>query len=189
MYEVDISILISNNITVKEYLFCKMIQNENAHLLLKYMKIDPIDISWIDNLISRGWIKGNANQITSLSVTPKFKNIGKHLYHEDMFDEFYKLYPAKVIRPEGGYGYLRTDKKNCKLRYDRITKGKRLTHDLIMDALRKEIEIRTKKNTLKFFKSMPNWLKSEEWQTTLEILADEVSMGDTTTKTYGTDLL
>jgi len=188
MYEIDVSILMDNNSTIKEHLFCSLIQKNELHLLLKYIKVDPVDKDWIESLIKKGWLKGMPEQVTSLLVTDKFKNLSNKVIKEDMFDELLRHFPSKVVRPGGNTDYLRTDQKNCRIRYSRITKNSYLKHDMILQALIKEVELRTKNNTLKYFKSLPNWLKTEEWQTYFQLLADEQVAGNEK-KTYGTDLL
>lgn len=79
------------------------------------------------------------------------------------FEELVLAFPTSVIRPDGVRDQLRTDKKRSKVRYNRVAKT-RDVHEHIVKCLKFEVQERTRLNTLKFMKKLPNWISSETWK-------------------------
>ena len=160
--ELDNSILVRNKLTAKEYLILFLLFKKTYHQVLKYLQLDPVDLSFWEQLNVRGWLAGsNYNDVTTLYPTHKFTSF---LEDTDFFTELMSIYPKKVTRPDGEEVYLRVNQKICKNKYNRIIKNSRVKHEAILQCLRTEVAIRTKKNTLKYMKLLPNWLKDEEYK-------------------------
>ena len=185
--EVDSTTLVRLNLPIKQYIICYLLKNNAHHQLLKYLKIDPIDIPFLENMVKEGWITGsNLNSITNIQVTTKFKNLFEA---KDYFQELVDTFPVKVVRPDGNESYLRIGQKKAKLKYIRIIKNSRLKHDTIINALKAEIALRTRQNTLKFMKTLPNWLDGEEFKNYEHLFEDGKPLDIIEKKSYGTNLL
>lgn len=183
--EVDSNFLVRHDLTIKEYLFCYLLYKGAHHQLLKYLKKDPADLPFMENLAKNKWITGRLNSLAELKVTEKFSSL---FVEKDYFQELLDTFPKDVVRADGTKVYLRTAQKQCKQRYSRIIKNSRLKHDTIMNALKAEISIKTKQNKMMWFKTLPNWLKAEEWQQYEGIFEDGTKLVDMN-NTYGTEIL
>lgn len=160
--ELDNGFLIRNNITAKEYLILYLLYKKAFHQVIKYIELDPVTDEFWYKLYNTGWITGlTFKDIANLKVSKKFLSF---MEKEDFFDELLKLYPVKVTRPDGEDVYLRVNQKICKNRYNRLIKNSKIKHDTVIRCLKAEIAIRTTKNTLKYMKLLPNWLKDEEYK-------------------------
>jgi hypothetical protein len=94
-------------------------------------------------------------------------------------------YPTKVTRPDGTTDYLRSDLKRCKKKYNNITNGKLKKHIEILNALKFEVETRTKEGNLKYMKRLPKWLMEEGWTLYQERMNDTTNQNKSK---YGTEL-
>lgn len=187
LIEIDTNFLIRNNINLKQFLVCYLLYKGANHQLIKYTKFDSIDLEFMNKLVDEGWItSNNLNSITSTKVTNKFSKL---FTEKDYFQELLDTFPKDVLRQDGSKVYLRTAQKDCKRRYARIIKNSRLKHDTIINALKAEINIRTKENKMMWFKTLPNWLKAEEWQIYEGIFEDGVTLGENIDNKYGTNIL
>lgn len=185
--EFDTNTLVRLNLSVKTYTICYLLYKTAHHQLMKYLELDPVDLKFMENMVKEGWITGsNLNNITSIKVTPKFRKLFENV---DFFQELIDTYPTKVIRPDGTEAYLRTAQKQSKLRYTRMIKNSRIKHDTIINALKAEISIRTRQGTLKFMKTLPNWLAGEEYKNYEHIFEDGKPLDNNETQSYGTNLL
>jgi hypothetical protein len=185
--EVDSNTLVRLKLPVKQYTICYLLHKQAHHQLLKYLEIDPVDLSLMETMVKDGWITGtNLNSITTIKVTRKF---AKLFETADFFQELIDEFPVKVIRPDGTESYLRTAQKQSKLRYIRMIKNSRIKHDTVINALKAEIAIRTRNNTLKFMKTLPNWLVGEEYKNYEHLFEDGTILDVTPEPSYGTNLL
>ncbi len=183
--EVDSNFLVRNDLTIKEYLFCYLLYKGTHYQLSKYLKKDPIDLPFLKQLENKEWIKEINENTLSAKTTEKFNSL---FTEKDYFQELINVFPKSVTRQDGTKSYLRTAQKECKRRYSRIIKNSRLKHDTIIDALKTEINIRTKQNKMMWFKTLSNWLKAEEWS-----MYEDVNNGEETlienNNSYGTGIL
>lgn len=185
--ELDNSLLIKNNLTAKQYFILFLLYKETYHQLLKYLKLDPVDIEFFKTLKDNQWITGsNFNSITTLKVTKKFSSL---IEPKDFFQELWDEFPVKVERPDGTVSYLRNAAKQCKTKYNRLIKNSRVKHESIIKSLRTEKAIRQKQNTLKYFKTLPNWLSAEEYVNYEGIDENDVNNSNNKQSLYGTNLL
>lgn len=186
LIEVDTNFLIRHNLTSKQFLVCYLLYKKAHHQLVKYLKFDTVNLDFMETLVKEEWISGsNLNSITTLNVTKKFADL---FTDKDYFQELLETFPKDVTRPDGTKVYLRTAQKQCKQRYVRIVKNSRLKHDTIINALKAEISIKNRENKMMWFKTLPNWLKAEEWQQYEGIFEDGTKL-DNTNNTYGTNIL
>lgn len=189
--EIDTTILHNNSISVLQYIV--------GYLLLTkdYKKIDDIkseigeqSLITILNMLSESRFVSNLKSINSLDydsivIRNKFRALVDSVKDRDFFDELLELYPKSVIRPDGTKDYLRSDLKRCRTKYKNITDNKLKKHNSILEALKFEIETRTKEGNLKFMKRLPNWLAEEGWTLYQERIKDTNPIKE---NVYGTDL-
>lgn len=93
-------------------------------------------------------------------IAPLYKTL---FANEGMFEELVNIFPTSVIRPDGIRDQLRTDKVRSKRNYNRKATS-RAVHEHIVKCLKFEVQERTRLNTLKFMKKLPNWISSETWK-------------------------
>lgn len=189
--EIDLQFLIKNAITAHQYIILKF-ASENKHArLLTYLKSNDtfryLREEWY-YLHSLGFISELPSELVNVNhikVTSKFTNTTTFV--EDPFDEFYRAYPVKVLRPDGAYDYLRVDQKKCRRIYNNLVVGNTDKHKFIMKALEKETSWRDAHGKMSFMKRMPSWLTSESWNMFTDMLEDEHgTTPDEKTVAYGT---
>jgi len=121
------------------------------------------DLNWL-------WKKGFLMELTpGLATIPRDYQVSLRFRElissrDDLFDEFYKEYPVKTIRPDGVVDYLRADKETSRRIYALLTKGDKQVHDHIIKCLRFEVKKRYASSNLGFMKRMNKWLSSREWE-------------------------
>lgn len=120
----------------------------------------------------------------NIIIRNKFRVLVDDIKDRDFFDELLEIYPKSVIRPDGTKDYLRSDLKRCRVKYRNITNNRLKKHNEILDALKFEVNIKTKEGTLKFMKRLPKWLMEEGWTLYQERMNDNSS----NINTYGTDI-
>ena len=121
-------------------------------------------------------------------TTLKFKELVSG--RDDFFDELYKEYPVKVMRPDGVVDYLRADRETSRHIYALLTKGDKQVHDHILKCLRFEIKKRYANNSFNYMKRINKWLSSREWES-YEDEVDDLSSAATRNEgemRYGTGL-
>lgn len=193
--EINTKFLLEHNITAHQFLLVQLASQGEYDAMKRYLKASD---SYIDipkdmiNLYNAGLIanppSGNA---TFREIKPSEKFISAMAYTGDPFDEFYQLFPTKVLRPDGSYDYLRVDRERAKKMYHNIVRKNRTLHDHIMECLRTEIQERTNTGQMGYFKRMHTWLSSEAWKVTSERLdAGAVKNSDSTggKEAYGTEI-
>lgn len=191
--EVDIRYLSECRISVHQYVILKLAYEGNLKLLEKYLRASSTWATIVDDLnhlYDTDFIQSppNVNAIlTSIKVTDKFIRLFQS--EVDSFEEFYQLYPVRVLRPDGNYDYLRVDHKRSKLLYRNIVGSDLTKHQMLIKCLKLEIDDRSRKGQLAFMKRMPMWLSSESWK----VYADGVSGNASSTPDdnltgYGTDI-
>ncbi len=76
------------------------------------------------------------------------------------FNEFQKVYPVKVTRPNGKEMFLKQGAKDSKITYLKLLKKGYKAGD-ILRALKYELKMRDSNGDMKWMKSMKNWLGEE----------------------------
>ena len=184
IFEIDTRFLLNNKITAHQFLLLKLAYEGETDLLKRYLKVtdkyDEIErdlIALYNNGLAKSW-SGNA---TFRDIKPSDEFISKITYTGDPYDEFYALYPTKVLRPDGSYDYLRVDRDRCRKMYHNIVRKSKTTHDHIMDCLKLEIDDRVKTGNMGYFKRMHTWLSSESWKVFSERINAGVKVTGTST--------
>jgi len=190
--ELDDNFLTKNEITAKEYLLCFLLVNGNINRIKKYDKIDQFDTEFLINLEKKGLIKKKEIPaimfltINNIEVTNKFKGLIDNVV--DPFEEFWSIYPLKVIRLNGEISTLKINRGRTKQKYEKIIRGKPLLHKTIMNCLRYELAYRIQNDSIKWMKNINNWLEGEEWKN-FEEMIDKNLAAKTDKPSYGTNLL
>lgn len=170
--ELDLLTLNHYKITAHQYLILHLLYKQKYDALFEYLcntsfnneevfRYD-IDILIEKELISK-YDYSSLLDIRGYKVTTK----GLQIVSEgitDYFDEFLQEYPTKVLRDGGIQDFLKSDLTRCRIKYNKLTKGKEFLHNHILDCLKYEVKHRTNTGTLKYFKKLPKWLDSEEWK-------------------------
>lgn len=175
--EIDLQFLLNNTITAHQYVILKLASDNNHSKLLSYLTATDthryLKDDW-EYLFDRGFLGGPPDglvNVNKLRVTSKF--IKSTTYTDDPFDEFYKEFPVKVLRPDGAYDYLRVDQKRCRRIYNNLVVNNPDKHNFILKALRKEVALRDAQGKMAFMKRMPSWLTSESWTTFTDMIEDD----------------
>lgn len=191
--EVDIKYLTECRISVHQYVILKLAYEGDLKLLERYLKASSTFLTIVDDLdhlYELDFIQNppSVNAIlTSIKVTDKF--IRLFLSKEDSFEEFYQVFPVRVLRPDGNYDYLRVDHKRSKLLYRNIVGSDLTKHQLLLKCLKMEVEDRSRRGQLAFMKRMPMWLSSEAWKVYADAgSGNQVSTPDEILTVYGTDI-
>ena len=157
--EINLDYLQKNQLSADQFVIIQLILDNRIDRLEEFKQIiieSKFDES-IEKLIQLDYLEIIDETYTITDKCKKtFKNKGR-------FEEFYNAFPTSVIRPDGKRESLRTDKKRCATKYNRIAKRQDI-HDTIMECLNKELLDRESNGTMKYMKKMPNWLSSEGWK-------------------------
>ena len=189
---INLDFLLDNKLTTEQYLLLELISTKKYGYLKKYIETFPLNEEEINKLVKRGYLhnvsEGDETDITKLMVRPAFKSLVKQ---SDYFDEFYDLFPVKIIRPDGTYDYLRYNNRECRDLYNNIIEGKKYNHEKMMELLRYEISYRENFNKMTYMKRMTNWLKSEAWKEIEERIKDKpfITNNDNNSLAYGQELI
>ena len=157
----DSKFLIENGINPNQMLILTSVKEGKRKELAKIAKglgEDPFIFDY-NRLVDRGIVTGD------LYIDSELTQVGEDLITgKDQFSELLENFPVSVIRKDGTKDYLRTDKKKAERLYKRITRGRRDIHEHIINCLKYEIEQRVIGNSMMWFKKLPNWLSSNEWE-------------------------
>lgn len=166
--DIDIYLLISKEITASEFLILYMLNKKQYDLLNAYLashEFKDFELQ-IKHLIELGFLLKfdyfTPLDIRGYSLTDeglKIVCVGT----EDLFDEFLQEYPDKVIS-NGALRYLKSDLTKCRVKYNRLVKGKRYLHEKMLKCIRFEIASRERNGGMMYFKKLSNWLETEEWK-------------------------
>jgi hypothetical protein len=106
----------------------------------------------------------------------------------DFFDELLDHYPVSVRRPSGQRDFLRTNLKNCRQLYKKITKEKKQIHDHIVRCLDYEVNIRKQEGSLSYMKKLVNWLNGREWEAYEQAMQQDKRKAEEEEISYGTKI-
>lgn len=186
---IEIDTTLSDNfrdITMGQLVFLSLVLNDNQKTnqsittLLSRVSDEEIQ-GLIDNdLITSSQV---GNKIV-YKVTQKVMDVFKT--DVTLFDQFYKLYPVYVIRPDGTKGFLRTNVNKCRKLYNQIVGKSKATHEHIMSCLDFELGSKYSTGKIGYMKTMWKWLTNHEWETVEEQMND-IQHNDTP-KTFGSEL-
>lgn len=166
--QVNTDVLIKHKINAHQFLIVTLLFQQKYDLLDEYLKTSNTYDSLKEDLIH---LKESSLIHYNPDLSPyNYKTImvsidGINLLgNYNGFEEILNTYPLKVNRPDGKVAFLRQDRKNTEQIYTLIVKGDRSIHDHLVKCLKYEIDERTKTGSLKFMKTLYNWLADKEWK-------------------------
>jgi hypothetical protein len=190
--DVNTEVLINLNITAHQFIIAILLMSKQYDHLKKYLEASksydtfPDDLKQLSNKSLVTYTESNEYNFKSIVVQPEFI---RTLWKDNMFEEIYSIFPIKTTRPDGNVQYLRRDKRLCKDLYSILTKDDRVKHEHIINHLKFEIDYREKTNSMKWMKTLQNWLSGREWENFEDLVADGSSISKIPINTYGTKLL
>jgi len=168
--KIETKFLLDNNLSPNEAVILNLLHEKRNKVIKELstkMRSDPFEIE-IPRLKELELIEGNT--LLSLKLTEK----GLELVEaRDYFNELLEAFPSSVVRKDGKTAYLRTAKKRSRDMYFKITRKRKDIHEHILSCLKYEVEKRTESNEMMWFKSLPKWLESEEWEVWGERMKEE----------------
>lgn len=177
--EINPDYLIKNDLTANQFLILQLICENDALRLDKFINDEDIE-----QLKSKGFL--TVDKEGNLEVTKEYLST---LQGKGFFEELWLTFPVSVIRPDGIRDSLRTSRKRVRTAYKRIVKNRKDNHEHIIACLKLEIRERTKNDTMKYMKKLPNWLSSESWKEWEEKLKLDAIFDHEEETDYGTNIL
>lgn len=182
LIQIDLKWLKNQELNINEYLaLLKLYKNKDL----------PYNIGQeeITSLVDSGYIheKDEGNYGFTMKVFVLFRDQPE----DDLFEEFYGLFPHKV--PDGGSGYRPTSTtdphgisgKRTKKIWDRVV-GKNVERQLhVIRCLRVELKYRFMKNTLMYLNNIDTWLRQAKWEEWEYLVAQEKQSENQGTTTTG----
>lgn len=173
--EVDVKSLTKDKISANQFIILFLFHSKKYNILTNFIKKTHC-IKDLVTVIQDGYIEDQqvfkVDEETDiiqvrydlLVPTDKLKT---YIEGEiDLFDELWEAYPLKTDRTDFSTDYLRTDKKECRALYSRITKGQKHIHENILQALQKQLSIfNSHPGKMCYMRRLKNWLQKEEWKT------------------------
>ena len=152
---IDTEILSTNDLTISEYLYLKLIYEENDDKVV-YQVIDRVDD---DSLQARGYIRILEGQII-------LREKGLELFEgKDLFLKFMTMFPIKApsgrfLSPlrSGTLSYKKLEKK-----WKSLFKGKPHLQQQALDVLEAELTWRRKSGSMEYIHNMETWLNQGDY--------------------------
>lgn len=173
---VETDVLLTNDLTLDEYFILYCIYNKEYNLLfLIYNCSESTNLlnDLLKGLELKGFIKnvkGLVSQIGDLTlVYLKVKGYDLFKSDESVFVKFWNLYPIKVgtgnsLRVLKAKDIESTQGKNCKIKFEKITKNDPILENTILKGLEVELQIRKRTNTMQFFQLIDTYLNQKTWE-------------------------
>ena len=184
--ELDTSLLNKFNISINQLVFIGLVLNENQTNNQDIQELlSRVNEEEIQDLIQRNIV------VVTTSDNNKIYSPSKELIEfikkdkDNMFDQFYEVFPVYVIRPDGTKGFLRSNVNKCRKQYNSIVGKSKAMHDHIMACLRFEIEDKMSTGKIGYMKTMWKWLTQHEWECYEEQMQESKNIIDG----YGNSLL
>lgn len=179
--ELDTNLFNTGEISINQAVFLTLCLNEKhqANHQDVHQFLSRISEAEIQSLIDQNLISFTTKDDNKI-YEPTDKLLSFFKTKEDMFNEFYKLFPVYVTRPDGTKGFLRANINKCRKEYNRIIGKSRAMHEHLMKCLNWEIENKMMTGKLGYMKTMWKWLTQSEWETLEEQMQFEQEGG-----TYG----
>lgn len=175
------------SLTLGQLVFLNLVYDKSNKSQSSASFIRLISDKDIQDLIDKDLVSMEEKDTNKLyEVTDNFKQIVGDV--EDPFKEFYNLYPALVLRPDGTKGYLRTNTNKCNMIYRHLVGNSAAMHHHLMECLQHEIDDKMMTNKMGYMKTMYRWLTNHEWEVAEEQMRDDIAEPETK-ETYGTELI
>lgn len=191
MLELDTETLAHYKVNAHQFLVAYLVYKRQFQKLQNYLEDTSSEITEADikALKKSGLIKNNNTDevfyVHRLEATPSAMAV---FATGDFFDELLDHYPTSVIRPGGNRDFLRTNLKNCRAIYKRITKEKKLIHDHIVRCLDYEVNLKKQDGSIAYMKKLINWLNGREWEAYEQALEEDKKKQSQQKVSYGTTI-
>jgi len=185
--KLETDFMLKHDLSPNELTILYLVHSKKNNILVKMaskMYVDPFKQE-IERLVNIGYLTLDDYRLTTLTEE------GRDLIEvKNVFRELQNAFPKEVIRKDGKTSYLRTDRKRSEARYLRLTRNRRDIHEYILKCLEFEIKQRTSENSMMWFKTMPSWLSSREWENWEDRMKEEniKKILDIDSEEYGTEL-
>jgi hypothetical protein len=147
--KIDLTKVSESQLSINEYIYLSLLcEGKNTDKV-------PLTMEELEDLYQRKYI---------IDKEPTKKAMDLLELDIDGFEEFWKMYPAMVIRPGGNKDYLRVDKITCKKEYDRILREDKNAHEKIIKSLEYEIAQKTGRQEMSYFIRPQRWLRERIWE-------------------------
>lgn len=183
--ELDTSLFNIGDISINQLVFLTLCLNEKhqANHQDVHEFISRISETEIQSLIDQGLVSLTTED-TKDYYKPTKKLISFLNKSEDWFEEFYKVYPVYVVRPDGTKGFLRSNINKCRKQYNSIVGKSKAMHEHLLNCLNFEVMNKTITGKLGYMKTMWKWLTQNEWET----LEEQMQYEEQNINSYGTEL-
>lgn len=170
--DVDIKLLTQQELTPNEYIFLFLLYEQKYLILQRLLRstkfINEYNFSKLltKNLITIEKtfdISKLQEHVRFINTTDIFKKTIQ-VSEGDPFDDILKIFPNRVVRQDGRPAYLHNSLKKSRIAYNKIVKNHPQMHQNIIKCLKFEIAERTSTDSLKWMRSIPNWIDQEEWK-------------------------
>lgn len=173
---INTDILINNEISAHHYIILNLLYQKKYNILDEYLNSSktyddfPKEVKYLQSKLLVHFNSDNSpyNYKTIVVSSDSIRMLGNY----NNFEEIYNIYPIKVRRPDGKENFLRRDRKTCEQLYNIIVKGSQDTHAHIMKCLQFELKDRESTGTLKYMKTLSNWLSDKEWKNYEDVVDD-----------------
>lgn len=164
-----------HRINLYSYFILYCLYYEEQELLTQYcLKIDKIDTKNFTELIDAGYLEEVKDRkfitINDLVLTDKFKQDvlripeTKNITFDQAFEQLRQHYPSKAGNSERR---LQGDVERCKRLYQNIiVKNGKIDdelHNLVLQCINFEINLRTKNRSLEYFQMLATWLQQKTY--------------------------
>lgn len=147
-------------LTFTEYLILFSIYNQ---VIYKNIQINE---KVYEKLVDKSYIRKTENSYELLN-----KGFDFFVPKENLFDEFIKTFPTRVVDPASGSVRILSPAsatsvagKKLKKKWDSLTKGKNDFQRHVIDCLKAEIQNRTTSNSLQWMRNADTWLNNGTWE-------------------------
>lgn len=186
--EIDTNLLdkLGDSISINQLVFLTLVLSKSQKNCQGLRSLfSRLNDNEIQELIDLGYVsKSQDAQQTIYSPTILLtEKIGKE---EDLFDQFFALYPVYVDRPDGTKDYLRSNLNKCRAFYKTICGKSKSNHERIIECLKYDLDKKSTNGKLSYMKRMWQWLTSREWESIEQEMID--SKDKPIQQTYGTNV-
>lgn len=163
--ELDTSLFNIGEISINQLVFLTLCLNEKhqANHQDVHQFLSRISETEIQSLIDQDLVSYTTEDDNKI-YKPTEKLLSFTKSKNDWFDEFYKVFPVYVTRPDGTKGFLRSNLNKCRKEYNRIVGKSRAMHEHLLNCLNWEINNKMMTGKLGYMKTMWKWLTQQEWE-------------------------
>jgi hypothetical protein len=169
---IDISNLLSSDLTFDEYFVLYCIYTNNKKLLEEYAISRQINYQFYQNLIDKEYLFPlNDDKVTfnSLKLTKSFEEeFIKDVDFDKLFEELKNTYPKSIKNAFGARRILHTDMNRCRKLYKDTIRKDIDKHNLILKCIKLYIKDKKDGNSLEFIQALPAFLHQRNWEAYVE---------------------